>query len=296
MRAAVETRRRAAGRLRRQVEPGLPLMRADAAQLERALANVLENAGRYAAGAPVTVRARAAAPPAAAARRRPRPGHPARGARARLRALPPRRATAPGAGLGLAIARGFVEANGGRIRAESLPGQGTTFVIQLPVPVERPRGRRRPPSEQPGARLRRRAADPARAAGDPARRRLRGGHRADRRGGARRGRAARARRRDPRPGPARRRRRRGLPLDPRVGEMPILVLSAVGEEAEKIRALDAGRRRLRDQAVRPGELVARLNAALRRAGARRGAGARGRRARDRPRGAPRACATARRST
>ena len=38
-----------------------------------------------------------------------------------------------GAGLGLAIARGFVEANGGRVWAESRPGQGTTFAIALPV-------------------------------------------------------------------------------------------------------------------------------------------------------------------
>ena len=33
-------------------------------------------------------------------------------------------------------------------------------------------------------------------------------------------------------------------------EMPILVLSAVGEEEQKVRALEAGRRRLRHQAVR----------------------------------------------
>jgi two-component system sensor histidine kinase KdpD len=38
-----------------------------------------------------------------------------------------------GAGLGLAIARGFVEANGGRIWVESRSGQGATFVIALPV-------------------------------------------------------------------------------------------------------------------------------------------------------------------
>ena len=38
-----------------------------------------------------------------------------------------------GSGLGLAIARGFVDANGGTIRAESLPGQGTAIVIELPV-------------------------------------------------------------------------------------------------------------------------------------------------------------------
>jgi two-component system KDP operon response regulator KdpE len=49
-------------------------------------------------------------------------------------------------------------------------------------------------------------------------------------------------------------------------EMPILVLSAVGEEAEKIRALDAGADDYVTKPFAPGELVARLNAALRRAG------------------------------
>jgi two-component system, OmpR family, sensor histidine kinase KdpD len=38
-----------------------------------------------------------------------------------------------GAGLGLAIARGFVEANGGRVWAESRAGQGATFVLALPI-------------------------------------------------------------------------------------------------------------------------------------------------------------------
>jgi two-component system sensor histidine kinase KdpD len=42
-------------------------------------------------------------------------------------------ATAAGAGLGLAIARGFAEANGGRVWAESRQGQGATFVLALPV-------------------------------------------------------------------------------------------------------------------------------------------------------------------
>ena len=46
-------------------------------------------------------------------------------------------ATTPGSGLGLAIARGFVEANDGRLTAESLPGQGTTFVVELPLPSAR---------------------------------------------------------------------------------------------------------------------------------------------------------------
>ena len=38
-----------------------------------------------------------------------------------------------GAGLGLAIARGFAEANGGRVWAESRVGQGATFVLALPI-------------------------------------------------------------------------------------------------------------------------------------------------------------------
>jgi two-component system KDP operon response regulator KdpE len=49
-------------------------------------------------------------------------------------------------------------------------------------------------------------------------------------------------------------------------EMPILVLSAVGEEAEKIRALDAGADDYVTKPFAPGELLARLRAALRRAG------------------------------
>jgi hypothetical protein len=38
-----------------------------------------------------------------------------------------------GSGLGLAIARGFALANGGSLEVESLPGQGATFVFELPL-------------------------------------------------------------------------------------------------------------------------------------------------------------------
>ena len=88
---------------------------------------------------------------------------------------------------------------------------------------------------------------------------------ADRRGGARQGRGAPAPRGDHRPRAARRRRRRGLPAAARVDGMPIIVLSAVGEEEQKVRALEAG---ADDYVTKPfgsRELVARLEAALRRA-------------------------------
>ena len=48
--------------------------------------------------------------------------------------------------------------------------------------------------------------------------------------------------------------------------MPILVLSAVGEEEQKVRALEAGADDYVTKPFGPRELVARLNAALRRAG------------------------------
>jgi two-component system, OmpR family, KDP operon response regulator KdpE len=49
-------------------------------------------------------------------------------------------------------------------------------------------------------------------------------------------------------------------------DMPIIVLSAVGEEAQKVRALDAGADDYVTKPFGPGELIARLNAAFRRAG------------------------------
>lgn len=41
-----------------------------------------------------------------------------------------------GSGLGLAIAKSLVEAHGGRIWADSPPGQGTSMVVELPIPSQ----------------------------------------------------------------------------------------------------------------------------------------------------------------
>ncbi|MGZ8634103.1 MAG: sensor histidine kinase [Solirubrobacteraceae bacterium] len=118
------------------IAPDLPLIRADAAQLERAFATLLENSARYWDGHPVSVRARAVGPRILVRIVDRGPGVPAAEQERIFEAF--HRASGPsdghrGSGLGLAIVRGFVEANGGRVWVESLPGQGATFVVELPV-------------------------------------------------------------------------------------------------------------------------------------------------------------------
>ncbi len=118
----------------------LPPLRADAAQLERAFANLLDNAARHRAGHPVLIRA-------SQVRERVLVRIVDRGPGIALadqqRIFEPfqlagvDRAGHRGSGLGLAIARGFIEVNGGRVWVESLPGQGASFVVELPFePVQ----------------------------------------------------------------------------------------------------------------------------------------------------------------
>jgi two-component system sensor histidine kinase KdpD len=128
-------------RLKLAIDPELPLILADAAQLERAFGNLLENALRYSRGQAVSVRARVT------------------GGRLLVRVVdrgpgiayvdqerifePFFRAAdagAEGSGLGLAIVKGFVEANGGQVGVESLPGQGSSFVVVFPLPESAPVG------------------------------------------------------------------------------------------------------------------------------------------------------------
>jgi two-component system sensor histidine kinase KdpD len=115
----------------------LPALVADAVQLERAFANLFENAVRHSDGRPVLVRSRMTGGRLVVRVVDQGPGIPGP---ERERIFEPfyRREAGGGRGfgLGLAIARGFVEANGGEIAVESVPGQGSTFVISFPIAEE----------------------------------------------------------------------------------------------------------------------------------------------------------------
>ena len=119
-----------------QLGQELPLIKADSSQLQRAFVNLLGNSARYSGGHPVLVRAqplhnrimvrvvdRGPGIPPAQQDRVFEPFYTAGTQRTGHR----------GSGLGLAIVRGFVEANGGRVWVESLPHQGTTFALELPL-------------------------------------------------------------------------------------------------------------------------------------------------------------------
>ncbi len=125
-----------AGVVRLALDEELPSLRADPDQLERAFANLLENAVVHGAGAPVLVRSRLVGPRLVVRVVDQGPGIP-ENLRERIfepfyRA--PEAASGAGSGLGLAIARGFIEANGGEVEVESLPGQGSSFVVSFPAP------------------------------------------------------------------------------------------------------------------------------------------------------------------
>ena len=120
------------------VSETLPLVDADPVLLERAIANIVDNALRFAPdGAPVRIEAGGIA-----GRVDLRVVDTGRGIPQDERDtvfLPFQRLgdspQGAGVGLGLAVARGFVEAMGGELVAEDTPGGGTTMVLSLPAVV-----------------------------------------------------------------------------------------------------------------------------------------------------------------
>jgi two-component system sensor histidine kinase KdpD len=118
------------------IDAEIPALSADAVQLERAFANLLANAVRHGGAQPVLVRSREVGDRLVVRVVDRGPGIPEPEWE---RIFEPfyRRGDGGGSGLGLSIAKGFVEANGGEISVESVPGQGSTFVVSFPLAEER---------------------------------------------------------------------------------------------------------------------------------------------------------------
>ena len=133
--SAVEQLGREADRVETSFAVDGGLVRVDGPQLQRVLVNLLENALKFSSlsdpvdvtvegdGGRIVVRVRDRGPGIAEADRE------------RIFDAFERASSAgPGSGLGLAIARGFAEANGGRVwvEADSESAGGSTFVLELP--------------------------------------------------------------------------------------------------------------------------------------------------------------------
>ncbi|ACL39691.1 osmosensitive K+ channel signal transduction histidine kinase [Pseudarthrobacter chlorophenolicus A6] len=132
--------------VRIDLAPNLPALDCDRGLLERALANIVENAVKYAQGSDIVIVATTGGLLAPGAGDRPT---------SELRVIdhgtgvPSERVLAmfqpfqrlgdesnrAGIGLGLAVAKGFIEAMDGELTAEQTPGGGLTMVLRVPLYV-----------------------------------------------------------------------------------------------------------------------------------------------------------------
>jgi two-component system, OmpR family, sensor histidine kinase KdpD len=129
----------ASGRIQIELDGELPLVRADASQLERVFSNLIENALRFSpADQPVRISGGVGAGKVTVRVVDRGPGIPAS---QRASIFEPFQSGGTdrrdGVGLGLAISKGFTEANGGELRLQADSADGTAFAVSFPL-VEQP--------------------------------------------------------------------------------------------------------------------------------------------------------------
>ncbi len=257
----------APSRVEIDLEPDLPLVRADLGLLDRVLANVVENALKHSGNEEVRVTAGRIGDTVQLRVVDRGPGVDDAD-KERIFAAFQRVGDTPqgdGLGLGLAVARGLMTVMGGSLVPEDTPGGGLTMVIELPLSSDLQPAQRR--TRDQGARRRRRP--PPAADAD------------DRAPGARQ--RGRDRRRRPHGGSVGHARTpptssssisacptstapRCCAASARSSVVPVIVLSARHESDDKIEALDLG---ADDYVTKPfgvEELLARVRAAVRRGG------------------------------
>jgi len=137
---------RSDARIEVELPEDLPLVRADAAQLERVFSNLIDNAVKFSPpGEPVRITGGASGGRVVVRVSDRGPGIPRKD---RLRVFEPFFRSAgdrsSGSGLGLSISRGFVEANGGQIILQPGADAGTSFAVSFPAARPSPDG---PPAD-----------------------------------------------------------------------------------------------------------------------------------------------------
>lgn len=126
--------------LHAQASPDMPLIRVDRDRMTQVLINLLSNAEKFTDSGTVTIRATGPGSNLV----RIEVADTGRGIHEeeleaifdkfqQVRQGDTLRSSRQGSGLGLAISRNIVEHHGGRIWAESRPGRGSTFIIELPL-------------------------------------------------------------------------------------------------------------------------------------------------------------------
>lgn len=122
-------------KLRLAVDGSLPMVNADRERIRQALSNLIGNSVKFSPrGSVIELGAKEGGSVVIISVTDEGPGMtPDQLSHAFDRFWQSRRTDREGAGLGLAITRGIVEAHGGRIWAESIAGKGSTFYFTLPV-------------------------------------------------------------------------------------------------------------------------------------------------------------------
>jgi signal transduction histidine kinase/CheY-like chemotaxis protein len=119
------------------VEADLPRVYCDPTRIRQVILNLLSNAGRFTESGGVTLRALREGPDVHLSVRDTGPGISPDALdkvfRPFLQLEDPLRRRRDGTGLGLAISRSFVAMHGGRMWLESIPNEGTTFHVCLPI-------------------------------------------------------------------------------------------------------------------------------------------------------------------
>jgi two-component system, OmpR family, sensor histidine kinase BaeS len=121
------------GNVRVEIATGLPLLEADPLRLRQALDNLVSNALVHSGSDEVVVRARGGGESIMISVLDTGAGIPLDDQQRIFEAGVRLDRERPGSGIGLAVVRAIAEAHGGALTVESVPGEGASFTVEIPL-------------------------------------------------------------------------------------------------------------------------------------------------------------------